>query len=252
MDYIDEGHDVSMRYPQENWRRKLIVQGDALVKRRLLSWVDDTPVRRILDIGAGNAVFSLEVAKKTSSSELHVLDAVDFSHEWTQLQEATSIAIKGIVHDLDNPLPYPDDMFDIVLSNQVVEHLYDPIGHLREIKRVLHPTGYAMVGTCNLSSIQYRLELLFGRTPTTLGVGLYKYMPNIMRETPHVTKFARHISCLTFRDFRKLLRAEGYRISGARTSVIYILPALVERFITRFLPLGNYMTFKVVDDSSSR
>ncbi len=249
---MDERHDVSMRYPEDNWRRSLIVQGDALVKRRLLSWVDGAPVQRLLDIGAGNATFSLELANKTSSSELHVLDAVDFSNEWVKLQETTSMAIKGVVHDLDNPLPYPDDMFDIVITNQVIEHLYDPIGHLREVKRVLRPTGYAMIGTVNLSSLQYRLELLFGRTPRTLGVGLYKYVSDIMRETPYVTKYARHISCLTFRDFEKLLRAEGYRIVEARTSVIYLLPAFLERCVTRFLPLGNYMTFKVVEDSSSR
>jgi ubiquinone/menaquinone biosynthesis C-methylase UbiE len=240
---MDEPHDISGRFPEHSWRRNLVVRGDALVKNRILSWAAPITGKNLLDIGAGEAAFSLELATKINSEQLHVIDAVDFSVEWMNLQEASGIDIKGKVHNLDNPLPYRDGMFDVVVSNQVVEHLYDPVSHLKEIKRVLDASGHAIIGTCNLSSIQYRLELLLGLTPTTLKVGMYRYEIEKGKEAPQVTRFARHISCFTFRDFTKLLRSVGFSIIKARTSVIYLLPDFLEGMITRLFPLGNYMVF---------
>lgn len=38
-------------------------------------------------------------------------------------------------------LPYPDEQFDIVISNSLIHHLPDPLPFLLELKRVLKPNG---------------------------------------------------------------------------------------------------------------
>ncbi|WP_199316959.1 class I SAM-dependent methyltransferase [Chroococcidiopsis sp [FACHB-1243]] len=38
-------------------------------------------------------------------------------------------------------LPYPDDYFDLVISNSLVHHLPNPLPFLQELKRVLQPKG---------------------------------------------------------------------------------------------------------------
>jgi SAM-dependent methyltransferase len=38
-------------------------------------------------------------------------------------------------------LPFKDDSFDLILSQAVVEHLYDPFAAVQEIRRVLKPGG---------------------------------------------------------------------------------------------------------------
>lgn len=48
--------------------------------------------------------------------------------------------------DLDRPLPFRDAAFDVVVCEQVLEHLHDPHDALREMVRCLRPGGLLIVG----------------------------------------------------------------------------------------------------------
>jgi ubiquinone/menaquinone biosynthesis C-methylase UbiE len=41
-------------------------------------------------------------------------------------------------------IPVPDSTYDLVLCTQVMEHVPDPLGVLREFHRVLKPGGQAL------------------------------------------------------------------------------------------------------------
>jgi 2-polyprenyl-3-methyl-5-hydroxy-6-metoxy-1,4-benzoquinol methylase len=221
------------------------MKGRAVAQDRILSWVEPNSSALFLDIGAGGASFSVEFAAKLGCGTAHILDGVDFSDAWTTVSQSSGIDIVSLIHNLEQPLPYSDERFDVVLSSQVLEHLYDPFSHLREIWRVLRADGYAIISLPNLSSLQYRLMLLFGFMPTTLAVGLYRYESGTLQVAPQDSRFERHISCFTCREFSKLLKSAKFDIVRARTSAIYFLPSFVESTVTRFLPLGNYMSFMV-------
>lgn len=53
------------------------------------------------------------------------------------------VAIDGLT------LPFADASFDLVVSFQVIEHIFAPEGYLREIRRVLRPEGTAIITTPN-------------------------------------------------------------------------------------------------------
>ena len=46
-------------------------------------------------------------------------------------------------------IPYPDETFDVVFSDNVLEHLDDPMGVFRDVHRVLKPGGVFLAKTPN-------------------------------------------------------------------------------------------------------
>jgi 2-polyprenyl-3-methyl-5-hydroxy-6-metoxy-1,4-benzoquinol methylase len=65
-------------------------------------------------------------------------------------------------------LPYSDEEADVVLAGEILEHIVDTEGFLREILRVLRPGGSLVLSTPNILWWKYRLELLAGRYPDAL------------------------------------------------------------------------------------
>jgi SAM-dependent methyltransferase len=62
------------------------------------------------------------------------------------------------------PIPFGDDAFQLILFNEVFEHLrMDPIKTLIEINRVLQPGGIMILTTPNLYAVHRILLFLLGR-----------------------------------------------------------------------------------------
>ena len=49
-------------------------------------------------------------------------------------------------------LPFKSGSFDVVTANMVVEHLEDPVGSFREVRRVLRPNGIFIMHTPNAAA----------------------------------------------------------------------------------------------------
>jgi len=68
------------------------------------------------------------------------------------------------VHDLNSErLPFDDCEFDLVICTEVIEHTFYPKSILKEIKRVLKESGFAIISLPNSHFIYNRRDLLFGR-----------------------------------------------------------------------------------------
>jgi SAM-dependent methyltransferase len=70
--------------------------------------------------------------------------------------------------DLGERLPYEDESIDAVVSNQVIEHLYDTDRFLAEARRVLRRGGVLVTSTENLASWHNLAALLLGWQPFSL------------------------------------------------------------------------------------
>ncbi|WP_281184618.1 class I SAM-dependent methyltransferase [Trichlorobacter lovleyi] len=103
----------------------------------------------------------------------------------TRLKECFSIkshacdyhADRFNVHDVEmldvnlnkDPLPYPDNFFDVVTCSEVVEHLNDYRKLLSEIYRVTKKNGLVVITTPNVINLKSRIKNLWSGFPDLFG-----------------------------------------------------------------------------------
>ncbi len=103
-----------------------------------------------------------------------------------------------VVGDAALRLPFVDGAFDVVVASHVLEHLVDPWGCLREVRRVLSPSGRLYVALPNVAFFRVRAQLLAGR---------FRYTEAGLLDRTHLRFFDLHSA-------RELLREGGYEIVG--------------------------------------
>jgi len=101
---------------------------------------------KILDVGSGPGILTLQLAKKNPTSSI-----VGIDYSPTQVRAADRLKIR---HKIQNctfrrgdavRLPFKDASFDIVLSVGSIKHWPDAVKGLQEIRRVLAPNGLAFI-----------------------------------------------------------------------------------------------------------
>jgi SAM-dependent methyltransferase len=101
-------------------------------------------------------------------------------------------------------LPWPDGSVDVVVCNQVLEHLKNVWLPMTEMHRVLRPGGQAILSVPNLASLHNRVLLALGRQPTSIRV------------------FGPHVRGYAFREFCELVERGGaYRIERRLSAGFY-------------------------------
>lgn len=117
---------------------------------------------RLLDIGCGEGL--LATLTKGRYEEFF---GVDISK--VALEIAKSRGVRTFCVNIDaEPLPFPDDSFDCVVSLDVIEHVFDPLHLLSESKRVLVTGGNLIISTPNIRHWTHLRQLVVrGRFPKT-------------------------------------------------------------------------------------
>jgi len=94
---------------------------------------------RILDIGCGDAGVIIAFAEAGARVAGLELDEKSLRRAAIRAEEhgVDATLAKGIAESL----PFPDASFDLVILDNVLEHVTDRAGTLREIRRVLRPDG---------------------------------------------------------------------------------------------------------------
>ncbi|NJQ02855.1 methyltransferase domain-containing protein [Streptomyces zingiberis] len=102
------------------------------------------PGRRLLDVGCGPGTVTADLAARVAPGRV---TGADTAPEILRRARATA-AGRGLenvdftVTDV-SALGFPDAVFDVVHAHQLLQHVADPVGALREMRRVLRPGGVA-------------------------------------------------------------------------------------------------------------
>jgi SAM-dependent methyltransferase len=150
---------------------------------KIQQWVDLSG--RILDNGCGLGTY-LEALGPFSKARFGL--EVEFDRAVVSRPRA-----EGIVQGVCEHLPYAGATFDIVLSNEVIEHVADDALACSEMVRVLKPGGRILVFCPNRwypveqHGVYWRGEYRFGNIP------LVNYLPDALRNrlAPHVRTYSK-------------------------------------------------------------
>ena len=121
----------------------------------------NSPMLKHLDIGGGEGQLIQLLRTRLPVDSM----ACDFHIERFMLKE---VSITKVNLNTES-LPYPDSTFDFVSCSEVVEHLENYRGLIREAKRVLKPGGLFVVTTPNVLNMFSRVRYLFSGFATLFG-----------------------------------------------------------------------------------
>jgi SAM-dependent methyltransferase len=115
------------------------------------------PGRRVLDLGCRDGALTSRYA------EGNEVVGVDADRE--ALAAAAKLGIETRWADLDEPLPFDEAAFDVVVAGELLEHLRDPARVVADARRVLRPGGTFVASVPNAYRLKNRLRFLTGRKP---------------------------------------------------------------------------------------
>ncbi len=131
----------------KNYLQNLYVKAVELNHANILDLVEKSVNAKFLDLGCNDGTLTTQLAGKIGTADTY---GVEISDEEIKLAEQKGIRVKKF--DLNDRFDFPDESFDVIHANQVIEHLYNSDNFLAEIFRTLKPGGYAIVSTENASS----------------------------------------------------------------------------------------------------
>ncbi|MBA2740831.1 MAG: class I SAM-dependent methyltransferase [Actinobacteria bacterium] len=129
--------------------------------------------KRVLDLGCRSGAFTR-----------HFLDGnevVGLDVDRVALEKAAELGIEPVVANVEDPLPFEDASFDVVVAGELFEHLRFPQAVVAEARRVLRPGGVLVGSVPNAFRVQSRLSFLRGRPPEGDPTHLHLFSPAAVR-----------------------------------------------------------------------
>lgn len=152
---------------------------------------------RLLDLGAGRG----NVAQMNFRTEVAHVAGVDVDPAVLNNPFLDSAAV---IRMNEGRIPYDDDEFDVVFSDNVLEHLPDPLATFREVGRVLKPGGVFLAKTPNK---WHYMPLVARATP----LWFHRFY-NLMRGRNESDTFPTLYRCNTRGDVMKVADAAGMSV----------------------------------------
>ena len=118
-----------------------------ITRKRLLEILAPGPGERLLELGPGTGYYTLPVAERIDGGRLSIADIQQEMLDHT-MRRAAQAGIDNIEPTRADAqaLPYPDDTFDGAFTVTTLGEVPEPDQALRELARVVKPSGRVVVG----------------------------------------------------------------------------------------------------------
>jgi len=177
----------------------------------------------LLDIGCAEGTKTTNYARMLSVS-LDKVYGVEKKPKYIALAQKQ---FKIINVDLEKDvLPFKDQEVEVIICNQILEHLKNIFLLLSEMDRILKRSGYLMIGIPNLAALQNRILIIFGRQPLCNKI------------------MGPHIRCFTHREFLKLIKLNtNFKLIKINAASLYPFPYPFVEYFAKYLPSISSYTF---------
>lgn len=165
---------------------------------------------RLLEVGCGLGGFLRDAQKRGWC--VVGLEGSGWAARFTARERGIPVALS-----LADALPFPDRRFDVVVCHHVLEHLPDPLGALRECRRVCQPSGRLLLHLPNeLGHLFIRFALPEALVPGGQGpwASLRRWLAY---QTPNPVRESTHLFFFSPRALSRALRATGWQLVRLRT-----------------------------------
>lgn len=137
---------------------------------------------RLLDIGCALGFF-LEIARNDGWNA-QGLEIAKFAYEY-----ATNKLELPVMNKTLEEAKFKSDSFDVVTIFDVIEHLPNPNGTIKEIRRILKPNGLIAITTPNIGSIPAKLLGKNWEEIKRVREHIYFFSENTLKKMLEVNKF---------------------------------------------------------------
>ncbi|QQS60615.1 class I SAM-dependent methyltransferase [Candidatus Falkowbacteria bacterium] len=181
---------------------------------------------KVLDVGCGKGYDLINIHKTLSERDIQSdLYGIEIFDEYKDISKEKGITVASLNLETDE-FPYFDEYFDIIVINQVLEHVKEFFWIVSEINRVLKNGGLLIIGVPNLASWHNRLLLLFGQQPTPIRI-----------LGPHVRGYTKNDLVKTMTTYG------GFKLYDYGGSNFYPFPPFISKIFSKVFPLGSVSLF---------
>ena len=181
-------------------------------------------VKRVLDVGCASGITG-QILKSRGAEEVVGIELEPTIAEFAK--ERLDNVLVGNVEKLD--IPYEEGYFDLIMYNDILEHLYDPWELVKKHSKHLSPTGCFIMGIPNVQHFHSLLNILVGR---------WDYV-----ETGLFAKI--HIRFFCYKNIKDLVKSVGHKIDKVHRNYKIFKNTILLKGIAPFISLFIFRRFFV-------
>lgn len=190
----------------------------------VLNLLEDLPeAANLLDIGCAEGTKTVQYAKRLSVP-LDGVYGIEISPKYVALAQKH---FKIFNVDLEkDTFPFQDQEVEVIICNQILEHLKNIFLPFLEMDRILKIGGYLIIGIPNLAALYNRISILLGKQPISNEIT------------------GPHIRCFTHKGFLKFIKLNmNFELQAISAASLYPFPYPLVQYCAKYLPGLSSYTF---------